>query len=196
MKKREEVIKDNIPQELQKEAKTKVRKGRDITTAELPEPDLETLDTSPQVARKQALLKLVQYLKVNKLDPEKNYAKDPEHGPRVKKYYDIIRLAEQKIIGQSKKLIKPEVHMKVRSIKKQPGTYDYPLVDGKPMDKHLRKKYRSKMRDLLKARMDPKQAKETTLKYVQKLRSMGETAVDKNVVASAFNGEASISLDD
>ena len=146
----------------------KVRQNRDITKTELREPDPRDLDKSPQIVRKDALLKLVQYLKKNHLNPEIDYSKDPEHGPKLKKYYDLIRVAEQKIISQPKKLIKPEVHRKVKTINKQPGVYDYPQIDGKPMSEQMKKKYRRKMRRLLQANMEIEKAKGVALDWAMR----------------------------
>ena len=69
-----------------KDKEIKVRQNRDITKTKLREPDPNDLDKSPQIVRKDALLKLVQYLKKHNLNPEVDYSKDPVHGKKLKKY--------------------------------------------------------------------------------------------------------------
>lgn len=162
-----------------KDKEIKVRQNRDITKTKLREPDPNDLDKSPQIVRKDALLKLVQYLKKHNLNPEVDYSKDPVHGKKLKKYYDLIRVAEQKIISQPKKLIKPEVHRKVKTVTKQPGIYDYPEIDGKPMSEQMKKKYRRKMRRLLQANMDVEKAKGVALDWAMRWDNSDDPTVYK-----------------
>lgn len=108
---------------------------------------------SPRSARKEAMFKLANYLKENNLDPEKEWDKDPVHGPVISDLYHIIRIAEDKIRTRVVKLHKPIVHEKIREVRGPVEKYDYPEVDGKPMSSQMKRKYRKKMRALLKANM-------------------------------------------
>lgn len=127
---------------------------------------------NPKRARKEAMIKLADYLKKNKLDPEKDWSKDKVHGPKLEKYYQIIRVAEQKIRSAQANLIKPEVHPKVRTVTKPMSTYNYPDLDGQPMSAQMKKKYRAKMRSLLKANMDVKKAEAKALEFAQRWNNM------------------------
>lgn len=131
-------------------------------------PQEETTMENPKKARKEAMLKLAEYLKKHKLDPEKDWSKDPVHGKKLAKYYQTIRVAEEKICHQTDKLIKPEVHPKVKTVKSAPTTYNYPDIDGQPMSAQMKKKYRAKMRSLLKSNMDVKKAEAKALEFAQK----------------------------
>ena len=123
---------------------------------------------NPKRARKEAMIKLADYLKKHKLDPEKDWSKDKVHGPKLEKYYQTIRVAEQKIRSAQANLIKPEVHPKVRTVTKPMSTYNYPDLDGQPMSAQMKKKYRAKMRSLLKANMDVKKAEAKALEFAQR----------------------------
>lgn len=134
---------------------------------EAPQEEPTTME-NPKKARKEAMLALANYLKKHKLDPEKDWSKDPTHGKKVAKYYQTIRVAEEKIRTKQAKLIKPEVHPKTKSVTKTPTTYNYPDIDGQPMSAQMKKKYRAKMRALLKSNMDIKKAEATALQFAQK----------------------------
>ena len=127
---------------------------------------------NPKRARKEAMIKLADYLKKHKLDPEKDWSKDKVHGPKLEKYYQTIRVAEQKIRSAQANLIKPEVHPKVRTVTKPMSTYNYPDLDGQPMSAQMKKKYRAKMRSLLKANMDVKKAEAKALEFAQRWNNM------------------------
>lgn len=117
--------------------------------------------------------KLTKYYEDNGLDPKKDWSKDKKHGEAVTKLKKKIKIAKMKFDAgvadeQAEKAgkkpnVKPE---KVKTVNKQPASYDYPDVDGKPMTPELKKRYRSKMRSLLKAQMDPKVAQEKALASV------------------------------
>ena len=121
----------------------------------------------------EATKKLNDYYKKHGLDPEKDYTKDKKHGETVTKLKKRIKTATMKINAgiadeqaakaKRKPDVKPE---KVKTVKKQPSSYDYPDVDGKPMTPDLKKRYRSKMRALLKAQMDPTEASKKALSAV------------------------------
>ena len=125
-------------------------------------------------AGKDASLELAKYLKDHKLDPKKDWTKHPVHGKKISQWVKIIKLAEKKAEdvqmervanGTTKKLKKPNVHTKVTTVREQPRAYDYPLVDGKPMDSNSKKKFRQKMRSLLKANMDESKATSIALEF-------------------------------
>lgn len=117
--------------------------------------------------------KLTKYYEDNGLDPKKDWSKDKKHGEAVTKLKKKIKIAKMKFDAgvadeqaekaNKKPKVKPE---KVKTVNKQPASYDYPDVDGKPMTPELKKRYRSKMRSLLKAQMDPKVAQEKALASV------------------------------
>lgn len=107
---------------------------------------------------------LAAYLKKHKLDPDKDWTKDPVHGKKVKKLVKLVQLGQEKEATMPKKLKKPEVHPKKEKVR-ETLSYDYPEVDGKPMSKELRKRFRTKMRSLLKANMDPKEASKKALQF-------------------------------
>ena len=118
----------------------------------------------------QATAKLTKYYEENDLDPSKDWSKDKKHGETVSKLKKKIKIAKMKVEAglsdekaDKKPNVKPE---KVRTVKSQPASYDYPDVDGKPMTPDLKKRYRSKMRAILKAQMDPKEAQKKALASV------------------------------
>lgn len=111
--------------------------------------------------------KLAEYLKVNKLDPKKDWTNDPKHGKKISEWVRIIRLGEQKVLDKPlKKLKKPEVHPKIKKITKVPTSYDYPDIDGMPMSSDMKKKYRAKMRSLMKSNMEVSKANKLALEHV------------------------------
>lgn len=114
--------------------------------------------------------KLTKYYEENGLDPKKDWSKDKKHGAVVSKLKKKIKIAKMKLeagISDEKADKKPKVKPeRVKTVKKQPSSYDYPDVDGKPMTPDLKKRYRSKMRALMKANMDVNVAKEKALASV------------------------------
>lgn len=130
----------------------------------------EKKDVQPQITRSRALMKLAAYLTKHHLDPDKDWSKDPKHGKIISKYYKIIKISEEQILKEKRKLMKPEVHIKREKAESMmPKKYNYPLIDGKPMSPNQKKKYRSKMRALLKAKVDIKKAEAKALKYATNL---------------------------
>lgn len=109
---------------------------------------------------------LAKYLKDNKLDPEKDWSKDKKHGPKIKELLQIIQVGEAKANDKPIKLKKPKVHEKVAKVTKTPTSYDYPDVDGMPMSSAMKKKFRAKMRSLLKSQMEVSKASEKALQFV------------------------------
>lgn len=126
----------------------------------------EKKDVQPQITRSRALMKLAAYLTRHHLDPDKDWSKDPKHGKIISKYYKIIKICEEKMLKEKRKLTKPEVHIKREKIEyMMPKKYDYPLIDGVPMSPNQKKKYRNKMRALLSAKVDIEKAKEKAIRY-------------------------------
>ena len=133
----------------------------------------KTLKSQGSKELMEATKNLNSYYKENGLDPEKDYSKDKKHGKAISKLQKKIKTAKMKINAgiadehaekaKRKPDVKPE---KVKTIKKQPSSYDYPDIDGKPMTPDLKKRYRSKMRALLKAQMDPNEASKKALSAV------------------------------
>lgn len=126
----------------------------------------------------QARKELSEYLIKNNLDPMMDWDEDPIHGKVTKRLNKIILFNEQKAklmakkekdekITKKKRLKKPNVMPeKVREVpKKQPRVYEYPQVDGRDMTSIEKKKYRQKMRVLMKTEMPIKEAQEKAIKY-------------------------------
>lgn len=121
-------------------------------------------------ASSKATIEMAAYLKKHKLDPDKDWKDHPVHGEKIRAWAKIIRKAERKLthLGEldrkrEKKLVKPKTHPKVVTVKKALNVYDYPDVDGKPMPRGMRKKYRSRMRALLKSNMPKIEAEKRAL---------------------------------
>lgn len=108
---------------------------------------------------KETKKELEAYYKKHKLDPTKDYTKDPKHGKKVKAWLEILEINRQKI----KDSTPPELHnrtkknmdkKKAKEEAEKPKSkkttaqskYDYPLVDGKEMTSDEKKKYRAKLR--------------------------------------------------
>lgn len=128
-----------------------------------------------------------QYFKENKLDPTKDYTKDPVHGKKVTKLLSKLNKERDKVAAQypesdkgameriqkkAKKQAKNEA--KVDKIQKEAKVktprvtkYDYPLINGKEMTSSEKKKYRMEQRKL-KAGNTPKEENEVKEKKVNK----------------------------
>lgn len=147
--------------------KNKVSEKPSVKSEKKIKKEVSTVD-NPKVARKEAILKLASYLKKHNLDPDKDWSKDPVHGKKLEKYYQIIRIAEEKVRSRQEKLIKPEVHPKVKKVTRPQNIYDYPDINGQPMSKQMKKKYRIKMRALLRANMDKSKAESKALEFANR----------------------------
>lgn len=134
-------------------------------------------DLSVRNARK-AQKAMLAYMEENKLDPKKDWTKDKKHGKKIQEWIDIINLGnkkareinEEKAIEKSKKKKKPEAHPKKEKVTTTPNIYDYPKVDGKDMTSDQKKKYRQKMRTLLKT-MSKEKAEAEALDYAKDMVS-------------------------
>lgn len=122
---------------------------------------------------------LSDYLIANKLDPMEDWDDHPIHGFVTKKLNRIILFNEQKAKLMAKKekdekkklkkMTKPEIlPKKVKEVPtKQPRVYEYPQVDGRDMTSAEKKKYRQKMRVLMKSEMPLKEAREKALAFAK-----------------------------
>lgn len=140
----------------------------------------------------QASDELAAYLTANNLDPTKDWTKDPKHGKRICELMQVVRVNREKLDAKTdevkiKNLKKPKVGVEKgeKVPRKQPLAYDYPEVDGKPMPTLLRKKYRAKMRALLKSNMEPKEAIQKATNFVMGISS----EVENRVTAKAAKAE-------
>lgn len=149
--------------------------------------EFRTLKISPKLAvleSVRAQTKLLRYIKDNNLESAKANLNHPIHGPIIKEYLRIIQYGNNKLNelkqeimktrkekkakeklanevkvkkGSSKKLKKPVV--KVEPSKNRVfTTYDYPTIDGKELSSDLKKKYRAKIRSLMKSQMTKEEA--------------------------------------
>ena len=141
-------------------------------------------DLAARKARK-AQKEMLAYMEENDLDPKKDWTGHKKHGKKIQAWIDIINLGnkkaraatEEKAIEKAKKNQKPEAHPKKEKVTSTPNAYDYPTVDGKEMTSDQKKKYRQKMRTLLKT-MSKEKAEAEGKKYAAELAS-GSTAVPK-----------------
>ena len=116
-----------------------------------------------------ARLELMRYYRDNNLDPDINYYDDPVHGPVIKKLHQIARLG----VRAFEALKKPRnLHPNVTKVKGKPLEYDYPDVDGQPMSKLFKKRYRKKMRLILKAGVRPEIASKRAIERLSKTREI------------------------
>jgi len=127
--------------------------------------------------RDKASLRMANYLKTHKLDPDKDWTDHPIHGPHLRKWIKIIDLNNKKAEAMDirervlKKPSKDQLLPKVKKVSNITLAYDYPEDDGRPLTPKEMKAYRQKFRRLLKANVPPQKAKEMTLKYLKKWRS-------------------------
>lgn len=136
---------------------------------------------------RRAQKEMLAYMEENNLDPKKDWIGHKKHGKKIQAWIDVINLGnkkarelnEEKAIEKSekKKNKKPEAHPKEEKVTSTPNAYDYPTVDGKEMTLDQKKKYRQKMRTLLKT-MSKEKAEAEGKKYAAELAS-GSTDVPK-----------------
>lgn len=134
-------------------------------------------DLAVKKARK-AQKAMLAYMEENNLDPNKDWTKHKKHGKKIQEWIDIINLGnkkareinEKKAIENGKKNKKPEAHPKKEKVTTTPNIYDYPKVDGKDMTPDQKKKYRQKMRTLLKT-MSKDKAEAEALDYAKDMVS-------------------------
>lgn len=159
--------------------------------------ELEDMKRAAKASLK-ASEEMAKYLKENHLNPTLNWANDPVHGEKIRKWIQIIRIGQMKsdttrwnklikkpkLRDMTKKTDKKKTKEEVKAAKqtaKVVTSYSYPKIDGQEMSPALKKKYRSKMRALLKANMDEKAASKKALETIQNLASRSEEAPVKKV---------------
>lgn len=134
---------------------------------------VKVLNTNKKDASKDAKLateEMIAYMKKHKLKEDKDYSKDKVHGPILAQFDKRIKLGHIKATegikedreSKKKNLKKPEVHKKKKDAP-VPNTYEYPTLNGKPMGPDSKRKFRSKMRPLLKSGMATDKASKIVL---------------------------------
>lgn len=147
--------------------------------------DISKKDLAAKKARR-AQKEMLAYMEENDLDPKKDWTGHKKHGKKIQAWIDIINLGnkkaraatEEKAIEKAKKNKKPEAHPKKEKVTSTPNAYDYPTVDGKEMTSDQKKKYRQKMRTLLKT-MSKEKAEAEGKKYAAELASGAPAAAPK-----------------
>ena len=145
--------------------------------------DISKKDLAAKKARR-AQKEMLAYMEENDLDPKKDWTGHKKHGKKIQAWVDIINLGnkkaraatEEKAVEKAKKNQKPEAHPKKEKVTSTPNAYDYPTVDGKEMTSDQKKKYRQKMRTLLKT-MSKEKAEGK--KYAAELASGAPAAAPK-----------------
>lgn len=148
--------------------------------------------------------KLKKYFKENKLDPNKDYTKDKEHGTNIKKYMKTIeagRIQLGEVLSKDPKSktklkdrkdlreedpTKPKKESKKKTVTRA-VKYDYPKVtDGKGKEREMtpqeKKKYRAEMRKQSDEPTDKKKSgkeKEKKSKEIDKKDAKKSSKVDK-----------------
>ena len=147
--------------------------------------DISKKDLAVKKARR-AQKEMLAYMEENDLDPKKDWTGHKKHGKKIQAWVDIINLGnkkaraatEEKAVEKAKKNQKPEAHPKKEKVTSTPNAYDYPTVDGKEMTSDQKKKYRQKMRTLLKT-MSKEKAEAEGKKYAAELASGTSVAPKK-----------------
>jgi len=148
--------------------------------------DISKKDLAAKKARR-AQKEMLAYMEENDLDPKKDWTGHKKHGKKIQAWVDIINLGnkkaraatEEKAVEKAKKNQKPEAHPKKKEkVTSTPNAYDYPTVDGKEMTSDQKKKYRQKMRTLLKT-MSKEKAEAEGKKYAAELASGAPAAAPK-----------------
>lgn len=168
--------------------------------------ELEDMKRAAKASLK-ASEEMAKYLKENHLDPTLNWANDPVHGEKIRAWIQLIRIGQMKsdtarwnklrkkpkLRDMAKKTDKKKTKEEVKAAKqtaKVVTSYSYPKIDGQEMSSALKKKYRSKMRALLKANMDEKAASKKALETIQNLASKSDDAPAKKVKKVKKEAEA------
>lgn len=143
--------------------------------------DISKKDLAAKKARR-AQKEMLAYMEENDLDPKKDWTGHKKHGKKTQAWIDIINLGNKKARAateeKAKKNQKPEAHPKKEKVTSTPNAYDYPMVDGKEMTSDQKKKYRQKMRTLLKT-MSKEKAEAEGKKYAAELASGAPAAAPK-----------------
>jgi len=158
----------------------------------------EVANKHPELAKaKKALEK---YLKENKLDPTKDWTKDPKHGKAVTKLVMKLNKERDKVAAKypetdsksmkylakkAKKVADKKIMVSEIKNKKEKATsngrtkYTYPLIDGREMTPAEKKKYRQEQRSKLNKKNDCKGKDEVKLPEKKKKVSKVDEKVKK-----------------
>ena len=147
--------------------------------------DISKKELAAKKARR-AQKEMLAYMEENDLDPKKDWTGHKKHGKKIQAWIDIINLGnkkaraatEEKAAEKAKKNQKPEAHPKKEKVTSTSNAYDYPTVDGKEMTSDQKKKYRQKMRTLLKT-MSKDKAEAEAKKYAEELASGAQATAPK-----------------
>lgn len=129
-----------------------------------------------QNTRDRAMVAMSKYLKENKLNPDKDWTKDPVHGPKLLEWMRIIRLFDEKskaleirqrvLKKPSKEVLMPKKVEK--KVTRYAYIYDYPTLDnGEELSSSQKKIYRQKLKRLLNARMPKERAEKKAFEFLK-----------------------------
>lgn len=129
-----------------------------------------------------ARLELIRYFHEHNLDPEVDYRNDPEHGPIINKMVQRTKLGQRAYEARKKPR---NLHPNVTKVNGRPLQYDYPDVDGQPMSKLFKKRYRNKMRLILRAGVRPEIASQRAIERLSKTREILKEKAKKEMARRA-----------
>lgn len=109
----------------------------------------------------QSSINIANYLKKYELDPDKDWRKDPEHGPTINKFLKEMQENKMKLDPALKQHTNKVGTKKTKPVAKGGMLYDYP--EG--LDVAQRKRFRFKMRRLLRANAEVSEATQKALLY-------------------------------
>lgn len=157
--------------------------------------EFKTLKISPKTAvleSSRAQTKLFRYVRDNNLESAKANLNHPIHGPIIKEYLRIIQYGNNKINELEQEIMKTKKEKKAKEklanevkvkksdkklkkpvVKVEPSknrvftTYDYPTIDGKELSSDLKKRYRAKIRSLIKSQMTKEEATKRATAFIK-----------------------------
>ena len=157
--------------------------------------EFKTLKISPKTAvleSVRAQTKLFRYVRDNNLESAKANLNHPIHGPIIKEYLRIIQYGNNKINELEQEIMKTKKEKKAKEklanevkvkksdkklkkpvVKVEPSknrvftTYDYPTIDGKELSSDLKKRYRAKIRSLIKSQMTKEKATKRATAFIK-----------------------------
>ena len=106
---------------------------------------------------------LEKYLEEHELDPSKDWRNDPDHGPTIRKFLIEMQKNKAKVDPPLQDKPKKKELKKKEQGGKKVNSYEYP---EELTTKEQRKKFRTKMRRLLAANADIKDATKKALSFV------------------------------
>ena len=157
--------------------------------------EFKTLKISPKTAvleSVRAQTKLFRYVRDNNLESAKANLNHPIHGPIIKEYLRIIQYGNNKINELEQEIMKTKKEKKAKEklanevkvkksdkklkkpvVKVEPSKnrvftiYDYPTIDGKELSSDLKKRYRAKIRSLIKSQMTKEEATKRATAFIK-----------------------------